>query len=115
MLLKSIQGAAFDSAPVKSFQATAVEQLQNIWKQLFKQVDNPVILSSALDPRFRRLRFLLPEQIITVKAKVQTEVIAARKEMEQKQQTTISAKRTEAKSSTSLLDSLIESGGSSEQ
>ncbi|KAI2657478.1 E3 SUMO-protein ligase ZBED1 [Labeo rohita] len=101
---------------IQSFQAKAVEQLQIRWNQLFEQADNPVILSSALDPRFRRLKFLSPEQIITVQAKVQTEALAARKEMEQQQQqTTTSARRTEAKPSTSLLDSLLESRGSSEK
>ncbi|KAL0194937.1 hypothetical protein M9458_008509, partial [Cirrhinus mrigala] len=114
-LLKSTEGATFDSGPVKFFQAKAVEQLQIGWNQLFEQADNPVILSSALDPRFRRLKFLSPEQIITVQAKVQTETLAARKEMEQQQQTSTSARRTEAKPSTSLLDSLLESGGSSEE
>lgn len=49
-LLKSTEDAAYDSASVKSFQVTAVEQLQNRWKEtLFDQVDNPVILSSAED------------------------------------------------------------------
>lgn len=60
---------------MKSFQATSVEQLQNRWKQLFEQVDNPVIVSSVLDPRFRRLKFMSPEQIITV----ETKALAAKK------------------------------------
>jgi len=112
-LLKSTEGAAYDSASVKSFQATAVEQLQQRWKEtVFDQVDNPVILCSALDPRFRRLKFLSPEQIITVQAKLQTEALAARREMVQ-QQITTSTKRTAAEPSTSLLDSLFESGDSS--
>uniref|UniRef100_A0A8C1N977 HAT C-terminal dimerisation domain-containing protein n=1 Tax=Cyprinus carpio TaxID=7962 RepID=A0A8C1N977_CYPCA len=114
-LLKSTEGAAYDSASVKSFQVTAFEQLQNRWKEtLFDQVDNPVVLSSALDPRFRRLKFLSPEQIITVQAKVQAKALAARREMVQ-QQITTSTIRTAAEPSTSLLDSLLESGGSSDE
>jgi len=100
---------------VKSFQVTAVEQLQNRWKEiLFDQVDNPVILSSALDPRFRRLKFLSPEQIITVQAKLLTEALPARREMVQ-QQITTSTIITAAEPSTSLLDSVLESGGRSEE
>ncbi|XP_051994042.1 E3 SUMO-protein ligase ZBED1-like [Xyrauchen texanus] len=115
-LLKSTEGAAYDTASVKSFQVTAVEQLQNRWKEtLFDQVDNPVILSSALDPRFRKLKFLSPEQIITVQAKLQTEALAARREMVQQQQITTSTIRTAAEPSTSLIDSLLESGDSSEE
>jgi len=90
---------------VKSFQVTAVEQLQNRWKEiLFDQVDNPVILSE----------FLSPEQIITVQAKLLTEALPARREMVQ-QQITTSTIRTAAEPSTSLLDSVLESGGRSEE
>lgn len=73
-----------------------------------------MVLSSALDPRFRRLKFLSPEQIITVQAKVQAKALAARREMVQ-QQITTSTIRTAAEPSTSLLDSLLESGGSSDE
>ncbi|XP_053551460.1 E3 SUMO-protein ligase ZBED1-like [Bombina bombina] len=117
-LLRSNEGASFESHALKSFQATAADQLQNRWKGiLFEQVPNSVILASALDPRFRRLKFLTTEQIITVHAKVQTEALAVRREMV-RQQNTVTPGGTVAEpstSATSLLDSLLESGGSSEE
>lgn len=103
---------------MKSFQATAVEQLQNRWKEtLFDQVDNSYDSLLCSDPRFRRLKSLLPERIISVQAKVQTEALAARREMvPQQQQETISTIRTAAEpsSSTFVLDSLHKTGGNSE-
>lgn len=122
-LLRSNEGASFESSPLKSFQATATDQLQSRWKGIFEHVPNTVILSSALDPRFRKLKFLSPEQIINVQAKVQTEALALRREMVVQQQTTTTSpviRDAEPSTSTtshshSLLDILLESGGSSEE
>ncbi|XP_073488938.1 E3 SUMO-protein ligase ZBED1-like [Aquarana catesbeiana] len=121
-LLRSNEGASFETSPLKSFQATATDQLQSRWKGILEDAPNTVILSSALDPRFRRQKFLSPEQIINVQAKVQTEALALKREMVVQQQMTItsSVTRDAAEPSTStashsLLGILLESGGSSEE
>ncbi|XP_053324528.1 E3 SUMO-protein ligase ZBED1-like [Spea bombifrons] len=117
-LLRSNEVACFESSPLKSFQATVTDQLQSRWKGiLFENVPNTVVISSALDPRFRRLKFLTPEQIISVQAKVQTEALAVRREMVQQETTSSPVMRVDVPSTSaaSLLDSLLESGGSSEK
>ncbi|XP_053316233.1 E3 SUMO-protein ligase ZBED1-like [Spea bombifrons] len=117
-LLRSNEVACFESSPLKSFQATVKDQLQSRWKGiLFENIPNIVVVSSALDPRFRRLKFLTPEQIISVQAKVQTEALTVKRVMLQ-QETTSSPVATvdvPSTSAASLLDSLLESGGSSEE
>uniref|UniRef100_A0A8C5LPC9 HAT C-terminal dimerisation domain-containing protein n=1 Tax=Leptobrachium leishanense TaxID=445787 RepID=A0A8C5LPC9_9ANUR len=117
-LLRSNGGASFESSALKCFQGTATEQLQSRWEGILcEQVPNPVILSAALDPRFRRLTFLTPEQIIHVQAKVRIEALAVRRDMVRQQSVNspVSTRVPESSTSVSLLDSLFESEGSSDE
>ncbi|KAA0721455.1 hypothetical protein E1301_Tti020347 [Triplophysa tibetana] len=52
-LLKSTQSAVYESAPLRAFQLTAVQQLQERWKRetAFSDGANTVIFAMALDPR----------------------------------------------------------------
>ena len=86
---------------------------------------NTVILSTALDPRFKRLKFLTPEEVLNVQTKVQTLALGVRREMVDEQQhgqtsasptsrpTTAAAGPTTP--AVSLLDSLLDSETSSEE
>ncbi|XP_044155622.1 E3 SUMO-protein ligase ZBED1-like [Bufo gargarizans] len=122
-LLRSTERASFETAAMRSFQATVKDQLHSRWHDILsEQVLNPVIFSAALDPRFRKLKFLTPEQIINVQAKVQTELLALRRTqlLGEQQETSTSTATADAEpgpstSRTSILESLFESGGSSEE
>ncbi|CAJ1057872.1 PREDICTED: zinc finger BED domain-containing protein 1-like, partial [Xyrichtys novacula] len=57
-LLKATQNASFESPPMKAFQATMTEQLKKRWDRETSFTDtapNAVIMSAALDPRFKKL------------------------------------------------------------
>ncbi|XP_049902249.1 E3 SUMO-protein ligase ZBED1-like [Epinephelus moara] len=126
-LVKSTQTVVFESAAVQAFQVTATEQLQQRWKKETTFSDtapNTVILSSALDPRFRKLKFLTPEQVFKVQAKVQTEAFEVRRDHQQQcdgvhEQTSVTSTTTVAAPAPttplSLLDSLLDSETSSEE
>lgn len=84
-----------------------------------------MILSSALDPRFRKLKFLTPEQVLNVQAKVQTQALGVRRDVDQQQlhdsvhdQLSCTSTVTTAAGPTtpvSSLDSLLNSETSSEE
>ena len=123
-LVKSTQSVVFESAVVQAFQVTATEQLQQRWKKETTFSDtamNTVIFSSSLDPRFRKLKFLTPEQVFKVQAKVQTEAI----EVSQQQcygvheptsvTSTITVAAPAPTTPLPLLDSLLDTETSSEE
>ncbi|KAI4892975.1 hypothetical protein NFI96_003470 [Prochilodus magdalenae] len=86
--LRSTQSAAFESAPLQAFQLTATEHLQERWREETSFSDaapNTVLLATALDPRFRRLKFLSPEEVLHVQTKVQTMALAEKREMDVQQ------------------------------
>ena len=126
-LVKSTQSVVFESAAVQAFQVTATEQLQQRWRKettFSNTAMNTVILSSALDPRFRKLKFLTPEQVFKVQAKVQTEAIKVRGDHQQQcygvhEQTSVTSTITVAAPAPttplSLLDSLLDTETSSEE
>ncbi|KAK9974107.1 hypothetical protein ABG768_022216 [Culter alburnus] len=61
-LLKSTQSSAYESAPLRAFQLIAVQQLQERLKReaaFSDRASNTVILATVLDPRFRKLKFLM--------------------------------------------------------
>ncbi|XP_053268172.1 tRNA (cytosine(38)-C(5))-methyltransferase isoform X1 [Pleuronectes platessa] len=115
-LLKSTESAAYESGPLQAFQVTATNQLQERWKRETTFSDtaaaNTVILASAFDPRFRKLKFLSPEEIVCVQNKVQRLALG---EMERNLQQPDTSSDTASASTTptTLLDSLL--GSSSEE
>ncbi|KAL7854971.1 hypothetical protein SRHO_G00033500 [Serrasalmus rhombeus] len=121
-LLKSTQSAAFESAPLRAFQLTATQHLQERWREETSFSDttpNTVILATALDPRFRRLKFLSPEEVLHVQTKVQTMALAEKREMDVQQHGSCSSTSTDTPGAESgpratLLDSLLGSDGEDE-
>lgn len=72
-LLKSTH-TAYDTAPVQAFQAAASEETSARWsREVTITDDDPSkqIIAAALDPRFRKLKFLTPEERFSVQNKVQ--------------------------------------------
>ncbi|GAA6106532.1 zinc finger BED domain-containing protein 1 [Tachysurus ichikawai] len=60
-LQKSIQSTVFKTAAVKAFQDVAAQEMTSIWEWETKFKDdgeNICLIAAALDPRFRKLKFL---------------------------------------------------------
>ncbi|CAJ1087268.1 E3 SUMO-protein ligase ZBED1-like [Xyrichtys novacula] len=121
-LLKAIQNASFESPLMKAFQATMTEQLKKQWDRETSFTDtalNAVIMSAALNPRFKKLKSLTPQDLLNVQAKVQTLALLARREEMGEQhngadQTTASTTPPPLEAPLSLLDTLLDSDSSSE-
>ncbi|XP_040261635.1 E3 SUMO-protein ligase ZBED1-like [Bufo bufo] len=84
-LKKSIQSLAFETAPLMSYQAHAVQQITTRWQELSTfQPDsssNTALIAAALDPRFKKLKFLSADESFKVQSTVQTMAIVAKNEM----------------------------------
>lgn len=82
-LKKSTLTAELETAPVKAFQASAAEQITERWQGLYAflpDAPNPVLLAAALDPRFRKLKFLPAEEVFKVQTSIQSMALAAKKD-----------------------------------
>ncbi|XP_077065670.1 E3 SUMO-protein ligase ZBED1-like [Siphateles boraxobius] len=108
-LKKSTLTAEPETAPVKAFQASVAEQITKRWEGLYEFLPesgapNPVLLAAALDPRFRKLKFLPAEEVLKVQTSIQSMALAARKDSKQthvtveKATTTTSATHTKGRS-----------------
>ncbi|XP_051580157.1 E3 SUMO-protein ligase ZBED1-like [Myxocyprinus asiaticus] len=76
------QSLSFETTPRKAFLAKVSKELTERWGNIntfFKDTDT-VPLSAALDPRFRKLKFMSAEQRIEVQSIVEVLAIKARKE-----------------------------------
>ena len=85
-LKKSIQRSA-ETAPVKEIQANLAEQITSRWQGLFvfePASPNTILVAAALDPRFRKLKFLPADEIFKVQSTVQTMALSVRKETKQR-------------------------------
>lgn len=85
-LKKSIQSSAFETAPVKSFQAHVKEQITTRWQGLSvfqPESPNTVLIAAALDLRFRKHKFLSAVNVLKVQSTVKTMALAAKKKMRQ--------------------------------
>lgn len=72
-LKKNIQSPDLETAPVRSFQAHATEQVTERWQGLTEfspESPNITQLAAALDPRFRKLRFLPADEVFKVQSAV---------------------------------------------
>lgn len=72
-LKKNIQSPELETAPVSSFQTHATEQVTERWQGLLEftpESPNITLLAAALDPRFRKLRFLAAEEVVKVQSAV---------------------------------------------
>ncbi|KAJ8404562.1 hypothetical protein AAFF_G00338290 [Aldrovandia affinis] len=73
-LLMSTQNTAFESTPVQAFQVAAAKEITTRWELEMSFTDdaaNTSVTAAALDPRFRKLKFLSPEEGLKVQLKVQ--------------------------------------------
>ncbi|KAM8843639.1 E3 SUMO-protein ligase ZBED1-like [Synchiropus picturatus] len=85
-LSKSIQSLSFDTSAVQLFQTQVMEQISIRWHELSVFHDdfpNKALLAAALDPRFRKLKFLSPQEAFKVKSIVQSIAFALSKELKQ--------------------------------
>lgn len=119
-LVKSLQHMTFETPGAQAFQQTAVDQLEQRWRNETTFSDtshNTVIIGSSLDPRFRKLKFLSSEDSFKVQVKVQMKAV----EMEQTQPTNVLLHTSDCmtpvppKVPVSLIDSLLDSDSSSEE
>ena len=114
-LLKSTESAAYESGPLQAFQLTATKQLQERWERETSFSDtaaNTVILASALDPKFKKLKFLSPEEILCVQTKMQR-LALGEMEMNVQQPVTSTNKASTSTPPATLLHSFL--GFSSEE
>uniref|UniRef100_A0A3P9NJF9 HAT C-terminal dimerisation domain-containing protein n=1 Tax=Poecilia reticulata TaxID=8081 RepID=A0A3P9NJF9_POERE len=72
-LKKSIRTQVFETAPAQTYQA-----------EVMPQSSNTVVLTAALDPRFKKLKFLPPDEAFKIQSMVQTMVLDVKKKMRQK-------------------------------
>ena len=124
-LLKNTKNSSSESVPMKAIQATMTEQITKRWDRetSFKDTaPNTVIMSTALDPRYKNLKSLTPQDVLKVQAKVQTLALLARREEMDEQQNAADQTRAAPASTTtpppeappSVLDTLLDSDSESE-
>ena len=68
---------------MKAFQSSAAEQTKERWQGLSEflpDAPNPVLLAAALDPRFRKLKYLPAEEVFKVQSTIQSMGLAVKKE-----------------------------------
>lgn len=83
-LLKSTQNRSFDSAAVNLFQNSAEEEILSRWQpevSAFQEDGKNVsLIAAALDPRFRKLKFLSPEDALKLQVRVQSDALELKSE-----------------------------------
>ena len=65
-LKKNIQSSEIETAPVRLFQTQATDQITERWQgltQFTPDTPNITLLAAALDPRFRKLKFLPADEV----------------------------------------------------
>lgn len=81
-LKKTTEGSAFETPSVKTCQAAMASEVQSRWEDVcvFDQ-DSPnvALIAAALDPRFRRLKFLSAQDTFKVQSTVQTMAFEAKR------------------------------------
>ncbi|XP_078028245.1 E3 SUMO-protein ligase ZBED1-like [Epinephelus lanceolatus] len=121
-LLKSTHNRSFDSTAVNLFQSHAEEEILSRWQPLVSafQEDgkNVSLLAAALDPRFRKLKFLSQEDALKLQAKVQSVALDLKREQRALQQAAVGQQEGEASATPppkrrSVLDTLL--GSDSEE
>ncbi|XP_063324202.1 E3 SUMO-protein ligase ZBED1-like [Pelmatolapia mariae] len=78
-LTRAVHQSQLETSSGKSFIASAEKGIKQRWGSICTfsaDKENPVILAAALDPRYRKLKFLAPEDVIRVQGTV--EVLAVK-------------------------------------
>ncbi|XP_065119297.1 E3 SUMO-protein ligase ZBED1-like [Paramisgurnus dabryanus] len=97
-LQKSAQNTSFETTAVKAFQAAAAEEIASRWMKetTFRDdAHNVCIIAAALDPRFRKLRFLSEEESLKVQFKIQALALQQKKVRERKHSNLMWNRRTQ--------------------
>ncbi|XP_061697825.1 pyridoxal phosphate homeostasis protein isoform X1 [Syngnathoides biaculeatus] len=82
-LKKATLSSTVETSSVKAFQTQVAKQITERWQELFlfqPEAPNAVILAAALDPRFRKLKFLTAEDVFKVQSTIQSMALAVKKE-----------------------------------
>ena len=83
-LLKSTQNRSFESAAVYLFQNSAEEEILSRWQpevSAFQEDGKNVsLIAAALDARFRKLKFLSPEDALKLQVRVQSDALDLKRE-----------------------------------
>ncbi len=85
-LKQNIQRPELETAPMRSFQTHAAEQVTERWEGLTEFTpESPIItlLAASLDPRFRKLRFLPADEVLKVQNTVRAMALAAKQQVRQ--------------------------------
>ncbi|XP_060759497.1 E3 SUMO-protein ligase ZBED1-like [Neoarius graeffei] len=78
-LTRAVHQSQFETSSGKSFLASAEEGITQRWGSIYSvsgEKENPVMFAAALDPRYKKLKFLTPEDGIRVQGTV--EVLAVK-------------------------------------
>ncbi|XP_061649220.1 E3 SUMO-protein ligase ZBED1-like isoform X2 [Phyllopteryx taeniolatus] len=120
-LKKVTLSSTFETAPVTAFQAQVAEQITERWQELFlfqPEAPNTVVLAAALDPRFRKLKFLPAEDVFKVQSTIQSMALAVKKEERRlnesgNEATTTLEGRSAPKKDGSFVNSILDSSSDS--
>ncbi|XP_051999013.1 E3 SUMO-protein ligase ZBED1-like [Xyrauchen texanus] len=120
VLLKSTRNKSFDSAAMTFFQSKAEEEILSRWQEVFvfqEDGKNVSLIAAALDPRFRKLKFLPADDALKLQVQIQTVALDIRRK-QRLLQTAVgqeaSASSPPKKRSCSLLDTLLGTGSEGE-
>ncbi|XP_069389205.1 E3 SUMO-protein ligase ZBED1-like [Paralichthys olivaceus] len=105
-LQRSKQQTQFETSSGKAFLAIAGKGISERWENLntvSAERDNPLVLAAAIDPRFRKMKFISPEDGTRVQSAVEVETgIYDAPELEQKRRGNVPGAK-------SALDNLLQS------
>lgn len=115
-LKQNIEEPELESAPVRSFQTHAAEQITVRWEGLTEftpESPNITLLAAALDPRFRKMKFLPADEVFKIQNTVRAMAFAASQQVRKPTASNHGASSTaqdsppaaKAKGATSFLDS----------
>lgn len=79
---KTTQDSDVETPSVKACQTAMAQEIQSRWKDLCvfdSDSPNTALIAAALDPRFRRLKFLSPQDTFKVQTTVQTMALEVKK------------------------------------
>ncbi|XP_063762122.1 E3 SUMO-protein ligase ZBED1-like [Eleginops maclovinus] len=116
-LHKSTKKTTYESAAVNSFQIAADQEMQARWvseSAFTENGKNVAIIAAALDPRFRRLKFLSPEDALKVQVQIQALIIDIKRAKQQLQTIEQEHSASPQRKNTSMLDILLGSDSEGE-
>nr|XP_023661161.1 zinc finger BED domain-containing protein 1-like [Paramormyrops kingsleyae] len=102
-LVKGLQKSTetvFESPPITTFQTTAAAQIASRWQSetsYSENGNNVSILAAALDPRFRKLKFLSTDDVLKVKIKLHSLSLEAKTVQVREEPEDVSHKRDDSR------------------